>query len=269
MSNERDHSKKHYEHGIARSGRDRQSYTASALESDTERQTRTKTSKKATSGHAPVRKPCTDVKDLPPHLHQIVERMLTEGSTFEDTVQAVNKLGEERITLAAVEIYFRSNVPLQQDRIRRLMNTLHNLKEAFINPESAQADLAESVLLMGLLGLERRSTAAGVQHAIRAKDQQENVQLREDAFRLKSARSSLELKIMKARLKADQSKLQLAANKLEQLKRTLERERGGTTLSPDMVQRIHEVYGIVSDDPRASNERLRESTQGQGDRATE
>lgn len=205
------------------------------------------------SGKRRALKRCTDVKDLPEELKRMVDRMLTEGSTFEDTVDAVNQLGGHKITLAAVESHFRSNLPLQQSRIKHLMQTSHNLKAAFANPESAQSDLAETVLLMGLLGLKRRNVTGDVQHAIRAKEQKENFQLKEDAFRLKLERSGLELEILKSRLKADKARLQLASRKLEQLKGTLERERSGTSLSPEMLRRIQEVYGIVSDDSRTGS----------------
>ncbi|MGH9447575.1 MAG: hypothetical protein ACRD3O_17870 [Terriglobia bacterium] len=217
------------------------------------KKTRPKRSPKRPADDALTRNRCSDVKELPQALREIVDQMLTEGSTFEDTVQAVRAPGGKRITLAAVETYFRSNLPLQRDRIRRLLQISDNLKSAFANPESAQAGLAEAILLMGLLGLRKQSAASEVQHAIRAKEQKENVQLKEDAFRLKLKRSSLELEIMEARLRADDAKLQLAASKLAQFKRTLEREQGATTLSAEMLQRIQEVYGIVSDGSQANS----------------
>lgn len=191
---------------------------------------------------------CTDVEHLPEELRKLVDRMLTEGGTFEDTVQAVSELGQERITLGAVEIYFRSNVSLQQARIRRQVETARNLKSALANPESAQSELAEAILLTGLMGVKKRSGAGDMQQAIRAKDQQENYRLKEEAFRLKSEKSALDLRMVRARLKAEGAKLRLVTNRIEQLKRALDRERGGANLSPEMIQRIQEVYGLVSDD---------------------
>jgi hypothetical protein len=217
------------------------------------KQKQTKKGRPEKPGDVPAPKRYTDVKELPEHLHRVVDRMLAEGSTFEDAVAAVKELEDGEITLAAVEIYFRSNMALQQDRVRRLQKTLTNLKSACANPESAQADLAETVLLMGLLGLKKTSATSDVQHAIRAKEQKENFRLKEDVFRLKLKRSGLESQLMKARLKADQAKLKLASAKLEQLKGVLERERGGASLTPEMLQRIQEVYGIVSDESGANS----------------
>jgi hypothetical protein len=191
---------------------------------------------------------CADVKDLPERLQMLIDQALTQGSTIEDTVALVNEQREATITLGAVESYFRSNIELQQSRIRYLIKTAHELKSSLSNPESAQADLAEAVLLTGLMGLRRRTTGSELQHAVRAKEQQENLRLKEEAFQLKAEKSVLDRKMLQAKLKSEQAKLQLATERLKQLQETLSRDRGDVIASPELIKRIQEVYGIISDD---------------------
>ena len=77
-----------------------------------------------------------NVTDLPADLRQVVEQMLRDGATFEDVVDAVEERGRDRVSLVAVENYFRSNLVLQHDRARRQLATAAALKkgESIIRP---------------------------------------------------------------------------------------------------------------------------------------
>lgn len=192
---------------------------------------------------------CTDVRELPARLHKLVDKRLTSGSTFEDTVKEINALGREQILQEAVEAYFRSNVRLQQARVQTISRMVTHLSQSLKDPNSAQAPFAEAVLLTGLMGLMGQRPGGDVQQAVRAKDQDVNFRLREEASQLKAKKSTLELQMMKARLYAEKAKLTLVKAKLEQIQRVLARDAAGTSLSPEMIQRIQEVYGIVSNEP--------------------
>jgi hypothetical protein len=195
----------------------------------------------------PSRVQCTDVSTLPEHLHKVVDRMLIKGATFDDVVQAIDGSGEATITLGAIELYFRSNVKLQEERVQFQTKTARELRRAYGDPNSAQSDLAEAVILTGLMGLRRGTAATELQQATRAKDQNENFRLKEETFRLRMKKFVLDRRMMRARLRAEEAKLKLVASKISQLARELEEAEGATTLSPEMIQRIQEVYGIVSD----------------------
>jgi hypothetical protein len=189
----------------------------------------------------------TDVDHLPGHLHKVVDRMLIKGSKFDDIVQAINGGGEAIVTLGAIELYFRSNEKLQQERVKFHMRTARQLRSSCKDPKSTQSDLAEALILTGLVGLSMGTPATNVQQATRAKDQNENFRLKEEAFRLRTRKFVLERRMMRARLKAEEAKLQLIASKISQVARELEQAEGANTLSPEMIQRIQEIYGIVSD----------------------
>jgi hypothetical protein len=195
---------------------------------------------------APPRPRCTDVNELPENLQKLIDRMLINGSTFEDTVEAVNQLGQEQISLAAVEIHFRSSPSLQRSRVRSLQTITQNLRSAFTNPDDAQSELAQVIMMTGLMGLRTGSAMGDVQQAVRAKQQHENQQLQQATFRLKTRKSFFDIKMLQVRLRVERKKLELAAHKVGQLKKSVEREGAGSTLTAEMIQRINEVYGIVS-----------------------
>jgi len=56
-----------------------------------------------------------EVGQLSPDLRKLVQKMLVEGSTFEDIVEAVNERGENGITLHAVQNYFQGNLEIQKN----------------------------------------------------------------------------------------------------------------------------------------------------------
>src|SRR5579885_2777566 len=171
---------------------------------------------------------CTNVKDLLPSEVELINQMLIEGSTFEDVADAITESGRVKLGARIVERHFRSNPELQEKRVVRQVEIARRLKAALADPQSEQAELAESVLIMGLMGLNRRTAAQSMQQAMRYKHQQENIRLREDAFNLKV------------------EKQEMLARKFQSLKEAAERASADDALSPEILKQIHEIYGLVS-----------------------
>jgi hypothetical protein len=191
---------------------------------------------------------CTDVEELPSNLRTLVDRMLREGATYEDTVDVVGAAGQQKILQGAVEVYFRSNLKLQRERVQKMAQTTENLRQSLRDPNSAHAQFAEAVLMTGLMGLRRSTASAELHHAVQERQQLENYRLKEASLRLKEKKAVMELQMMRTRLQSERDKITLVKAKLEQLQRTLQRDQASSTLSPEMIQRIQEVYGIVSDE---------------------
>src|SRR5579872_6375650 len=178
---------------------------------------------------------CTNVKDLLPSEVELINQMLIEGSTFEDVADAITESGRVKLGARIVERHFRSNPELQEKRVVRQVEIARRLKAALADPQSEQAELAESVLIMGLMGLNRRTAAQSMQQAMRYKHQQENIRLREDAFNLKVEK--LEMETLKQ---------EMLARKFQSLKEAAERASADDALSPEILKQIHEIYGLVS-----------------------
>ena len=193
-----------------------------------------------------ARKIVKKVDELTPEAQHALRDMLVGGSTFEDAVEAVNDLEGDTVTVHAVEKYFRSDLNLQTDRIRRQLETARRLKQALRDPESGQAELAEAVLITGLMGLRKRDEISSLQRAIRVKDQQENQRLKKDTHRLRVKKFGLDKKVLDARLRSEMAKLELLRAKVLQLKQAVDRESQDHALGPETIQRIQEIYGIVS-----------------------
>jgi len=96
------------------------------------------------------------VFDLSAELRRMVERMLGQGVSFEDTAAALNQRGYTGITVESVEVFFRANPKIQQERIRFQLATAQALKLALLDPESEQGELADAALFTGLIDLTRR-----------------------------------------------------------------------------------------------------------------
>ncbi|HLI30097.1 MAG TPA: hypothetical protein VKV79_03225 [Terriglobia bacterium] len=193
-----------------------------------------------------TRKIVTKVDELSPDAQHTVRDMLVNGFTFEDVVEVVNDLGEDMIEVRAVEKYFRSDLNVQTDRIRRQLETARTLKQALKDPDSGQAELAEAVLITGLMGLRKHDEASKLQRAFRVKDQQENQQLKKDTYRLKAKKFELDKKVLDARLRSEVAKRELLQAKVFQLKQAVDRESHDHVLGPETIQRIQEIYGLVS-----------------------
>lgn len=189
---------------------------------------------------------CAVTNELTELQRKVAEKMLIEGATFEDAMEVVNEESEKKVTLRAIESYFRSDVRLQQKRILHMLQTARDLKQALANPESGRSDLAEAVLITGLMGLSRGDARLRFQGALRLKDQEENNRLKKEVFRLKNEKLDLDRRFLEVRLKTESAKRDLITSRLAQLKEAVERKGEDHVLGPDIIQQIQEIYGLVS-----------------------
>ncbi|MGH9358207.1 MAG: hypothetical protein ACRD1O_03405 [Terriglobia bacterium] len=200
----------------------------------------------AKRGRPPATKVVNTVAELSSKAQETLREMLVGGATFEDAADAVSDLGEGTIAVHAVEKHFRSDLNLQTDRIRRQLETARKLKQALRDPQSGYAELAEAVLITGLMGLRRRDEISGLQRAIRVKDQQENQHLKKETHRLRKKQFEMDNKVLDVRLRSEIAKHELLQTKILQLKQAVEREGQDHALGPETIQRIQEIYGLVS-----------------------
>jgi hypothetical protein len=198
------------------------------------------------TGGAFVPIPYWDVNDLPADLHQKVDKLLIEGARFEDVLEVVERSRQATIPLAAIEFYFRSNLSLQQQRVLYLRGFVRELKNSFQDPDSAQAELAEALILQGMMGTRRVEPGSDLPDAFRAKDQIENYRLKAQAADTKAKLSLLEVQMLRTRIRSEHSKFKILGYKIAELKRLAERQAGSNQLTPEMIRRIDEVYGLTS-----------------------
>ncbi|MGH9397179.1 MAG: hypothetical protein ACRD18_10065 [Terriglobia bacterium] len=207
----------------------------------------TKTNARPKKAKTPKHQPAyRNVPGLPPELRDLVRQMLVDGATFEDVVEAIAESGDTSIPLRAIESYFRSDLDIQKERIKRQLQTAKVLREALTDPKSGHTELAEAVLITGLMGVNRRSVSSSLQQAIRVKDQHANQSLKEEASRLRIEKFAMDKKVLAARLRAEETKQELIRTKLSHLQQALERNGEDKILGPEIIRQIHEIYGIVS-----------------------
>ena len=190
-----------------------------------------------------------DVATLPADLRQLVEQMLTDGGTFEDVVDAVAERGGPSVTLSAVENFFRGNLTLQQERVRRQVETARALKQALGKSGSGQARLAEAALLTGLMRLSRKGSELNLKDAMRERLERENLSLKQRLLRLQVRKAVQDQEFARAHIRAELAKWQLTKIRIAELQRTLDTEGKQAKLGPETMLKIQEIYGLVISPP--------------------
>ncbi len=187
----------------------------------------------------------TDLEGYDPALLKKIDNLLIEGATFDEVVQTMKGEPGDTISTLAVENYFRSNLDLQKERVRRMVAKLEELKAAIGNPETAEGKLAEASLFTGLMGLTRSPMYADLEnvHTLRLKHEKLELertilQMREkeaeDRHRLAHAQTAYVI------AKSEKAKFEL--RKMRDLLCTLKR---GDRLDAETLNRIREIYGII------------------------
>jgi hypothetical protein len=198
------------------------------------------------SGTADGAKVENDVTKLHPKLQSLVNKLLKEGSTFEDVVEGVNERGGQRITLHAVKSYFQGNRVLQTQRARRQVEDAEALLESLgKDPKSAEARLARATFMTGYSRVNRNASVVTPNEAARYRMQCENLNLKHQILMMQRERAKQELKYSKARTELIQATGVKMQGDLLKLERELEAHRAGDPIGPEILQRIQQLYGLA------------------------
>ncbi len=196
---------------------------------------------KTTESGGPVKDPiASDGK-----LHELVDRLLTEGSTFEDVVEAANRLVPPGVTLNAVKTYFQGNRKLQAERVHYMIETSESLLAGLGDPESAEARLAKAAFLTGYLNLYQDASPITLKDAEHARMEQANLNLKHRLVVAQRDKARQALQYSKERTRL----LVLAQDKITEqiaiLQQDAKRQQAGEPLGPAMLQRIQQIYGLT------------------------
>lgn len=201
---------------------------------------------------AQERRTSTSVKDLPRNLALLVETMLVEGATFEDVVEAVEESSHEKVTLHAVQSFFRGNLALQQRRIQHQKETAQALRKALGDPKSGQQEMADAILMTGLMRVNRRGSEISAKDAVFEKYERETLRLKQDLADQRRQKLRLETRIATTRWKGEQTKIELTKAKLAEMEHILAAREGKDHLGPDVLRKIQEIYGLIGDQNTAN-----------------
>jgi hypothetical protein len=188
----------------------------------------------------------TNVENLDGNLKELVSKMLTEGSTFEDVVETVSERGGECITLNAVQNYFQGHLDIQAKRVRHLINSAEALLATVgKSPKSAEAQLARATFLTGYLRVRRDASLITPKDAEHARMERENLSLKRKVLVMQKEKAVQELRYSHARTRLillSQEKLREEVLKLQQ---EAKGQGAGEPMGPEMLQRIQQLYGLA------------------------
>jgi len=177
-------------------------------------------------------------------VQNLVDKLLIEGSTFEDVVQTANERSVRGVTLSAVKSYFQGNPQLQAQRVRYLVETGESLLAGLGDPESAEARLAKAAFLTGYLNLYQDAPPITPKDAEHARMERANLNLKHKLLVVQRDKARQALRFSDERLRVlvlTQEKLKVEIGTLQQ---DAKRQQAGEPLGPAMLQRIQQIYGL-------------------------
>jgi hypothetical protein len=187
-----------------------------------------------------------DVLNLDPGLRTLVDKMLQEGSTFEDVVEGVNARGGQRITPNAVKSYYQGNRELQTQRALRQVEDAEALLATLDkDPRSAEARLARATFLTGYSRVNRNASVVTPREAARYRMECENLNLKHQILMMQRKKAKQDLEYSQARtnlILITQSKMQ---GDILRLERELRAHHAGDPIGPEVLQRIQQLYGLA------------------------
>jgi glutamate-1-semialdehyde aminotransferase len=176
-----------------------------------------------------------DLDQAPNDVQAKVGKLLEDGATVENTVATLKESGIALITERTVENYYR-----------RQMENMDRLKRALKDPASAQARLAEAVLMTGLLGLREKAQASNMQNAIKVQTERESHSVTSTIAKLKIKKMNAETEMLRVKLQHEQEKINQLKLAMDRLQESVQ-SSGGARLQPEAIQRIQEIYGLLAD----------------------
>ncbi|MGD0459393.1 MAG: hypothetical protein ABSC21_16805 [Terriglobia bacterium] len=188
----------------------------------------------------------TDVGQLHEDQQNLVRKMLVDGATFEDVVEAVNEQEGDGITLNAIQNYFQESLEIQQKRVRRLIESAETLLASVDkDPKSAEARLARATFLTGYSRVRRNASLITPKDAERSRMERENLSLKHQILTIQRKKATQDLDYSRARTRLillTQGKLQ---EEILKLQREVKAHRPGEPMGPEMLQRIQQLYGLA------------------------
>jgi len=199
------------------------------------------------TGKAGDREIVNDVGELSENAKALVNKLLKEGATFEDVMEAVNARGPKHITLNAVKAYFQGNRGLQTERaLRQVEDSEALLASLGKDPQSAEARLARATFLTGYSRVNRNASVVTLREAARYRLECNNLNLKHQILMMQRKKAEADLEYSKARtalIKATGAKVQREILGLERELRA--RQAAGNPIGPEVLQRIQQLYGLA------------------------
>ena len=195
----------------------------------------------ATDSGSPAKDPITSHKTV----KDFVEKLLIEGSTFEEVVETAQERNVPGITLNAVRSYFQGSPELQAQRVRYLVETGESLLAGLGDPDSAEARLAKAAFLTGYLNLHQDAGPVTPKDAEHARMERANLNLKHKLLVVQRDKARQALRFSEERTRILVLTQQKLKEEVATLQQDAKRQQAGEPLGPAMLQRIQQIYGLT------------------------
>ena len=189
----------------------------------------------------------TSIARLPAKALDFVRKKLIEGSTYENVVLTVIDEFGIVLPLHAVEDYFRSNPGLQKKRVESLLAAKAWLKEKFRKGEDVHSGLADTVLLVGLMGVRASTQMQDFGNAMKYVGYKANVEFKTHDMDIKDRKVNLAADLAVSKKEHASAQTALLHAELERLKNRVTCAKDSNARGPETIERIHQIYGLASE----------------------
>jgi hypothetical protein len=187
---------------------------------------------------------------LTPGQVRTARKMLIEGATFEDVILTFLARGQ-RVAQHEVENYFRSNPRLHALRASHAVEVARRIRKETKEGDPEDVELADAVIMTGLLRLNRSTAMLDVNDALRRRYERENVHLKQKVLRLQEKATLVNTEVARARKRMLSVQWKSARHKLREMQEELARGKKNEITGPQLAARIQEIYGLVEAPPVA------------------
>ncbi len=195
----------------------------------------------ATAGKLLIRGQAADAD-----LQRLVDKLLTEGSTFEDVVESARECGAKELTINAVRSYFLGSGKIQALRVRYMAETSESLMKGLgDDADTAEARLAKATMLTGLMNLHERVAPVTPKDAEHDRMERVNQNLKRQLFVVQRDKARQALRYTEEKIRVLRVSQQKVKEEIATLQKDAERHQAGEPLGPAMLQRIQQIYGLT------------------------
>jgi hypothetical protein len=196
----------------------------------------------------PKRAPSVAKAELSADQRKAARELLIQGATFENVVLTLGARGQ-RVSLLAVENFFRADPELHALRAKRTIQVARTIRTECEGGDPGDIELADAVIMTGLQRLRSATAELNVNEALRRRNERELTHLRAQNLVLKGRESHAKRDLYRARGRVLNVQWRTAREKLKQIKDEVVNAKKGELSGPELASRIQEIYGLIEAPP--------------------
>lgn len=187
-------------------------------------------------------------KDLPEEVQAQLKELLVGGATPETAADVVNESNQYRISQKVVANFFQTHPEIHFLRAQRLVKDAETILTSLGSGSTAAGEkrYVKAVIMDGLQAQKHSEKSWSVRDALRSHREVENLRLHNKILDIRRRDLENRQKHQEAHAELERERatfIRVQTNRLERLKAKIANPE---TLTPESLESIREIYGLVS-----------------------